>query len=308
MYIVATSVFLLFALIFLGFYIGKRKIVKQDSIPDLSNLILKVTMPVTVFCSIVDQQGSGMMASCAQILVAVIILHGVAGLISLFVVQILRIPDREKGIWIYTCMFSNNGFMGLPLALSIYGSRGMFLMALSNVVTNFLIFSVGIKLLTWKYPCEEKISIRKMVLNNINLAVILGFVFYFLNLPVPDLAGKLLSYISNITSGLSMIVVGLSLSRMPFRAVFEEKRMFLLAGMRLLLLPLAAIGVLHFLPIRMDKTLVSVLILTAALPASSAQSMITEQYETNRSAAGRSVFITTLFSIITVPLMMTLNF
>ena len=113
-----------------------------------------------------------------------------------------------------------------------------------------------------------------MVLNNINLAVILGFVFYFLNLPVPDLAGKLLSYISNITSGLSMIVVGLSLSRMPFRAVFEEKRMFLLAGMRLLLLPLAAIGVLHFLPIRMDKTLVSVLILTAALPASSAQSMI----------------------------------
>ena len=304
MYVVATSVFLLFALIFLGFFIGKRQIVRQECTPDLSNFILKITMPVTVFCSIVDQQGSGMLSSCAQILAAVIVLHAVSGLIGLLLVQVLPIPEKEKGIWIYTCMFSNNGFMGLPLALSIYGSEGMFLMALSNVVTNFLIFSVGVKLLTWKYPCDETISFRKMVLNNINIAVVIGFIFCFFHIPVPELADKLLTYISNITSGLSMIVVGLSLSRLPFKAVFEDKKMFLLAGMRLLILPLIVIAVLRLLSVQIDGTLVSVLILTAALPASSAQSMIAEQYGTNTSAAGRSVFITTLFSVITVPVVM----
>jgi hypothetical protein len=304
MQVVAVSVFLLFALIFLGFFIGKRQIIRQECTPDLSNFILKVTMPVTVFCSIVDQQGSGMLGSCAVILVAAILLHAVTGIIGLLIVRILPIPDEEKGVWIYTCMLSNNGFMGLPLALSIYGSRGMFLMALCNVVTNFVIFSVGIKLLTWKYPVKERISLKKMLLNNINIAVVIGFVFYFANIPVPDAVDQLLTYISNITSGLSMIVVGLSLSRLPFRAVFEDKKMFLLAALRLLILPFAVIVILNVLPIELDQTLKSVLILTAALPASSAQSMIAEQYRTNTSAAGRAVFITTLFSVITVPIIM----
>lgn len=306
MYVVATSVFLLFALIFLGFFIGKRQIIRQDCTPDLSNFILKVTMPVTVFCSIVDQQGSGMFASCAAILAAAVFLHAAMGLVGLAVVKVLPIPDEEKGVWIYTCMLSNNGFMGLPLTLSIYGSRGMFLMALCNVVTNFLIFSVGIKLLTWKYPVKERISVKKMFLNNINIAVVIGFVFYFANIPVPEVAGQLLDYVSNITSGLSMIVVGLSLSRMPFCAVFEDKKMFLLAALRLLILPLAVVGVLNVLPVKLDETIKSVLILTAALPASSAQSMIAEQYGTNTSAAGRAVFITTLFSVATVPVVMLL--
>jgi predicted permease len=129
-------------------------------------------------------------------------------------------------------------------------------------------------------------------------------VFYFANIPVPDAVDQLLTYISNITSGLSMIVVGLSLSRLPFRAVFEDKKMFLLAALRLLILPFAVIVILNVLPIELDQTLKSVLILTAALPASSAQSMIAEQYRTNTSAAGRAVFITTLFSVITVPIIM----
>lgn len=306
MYVVATSVFVLFALIFLGFFIGKKGIVRQECTPDLSNLILQVAMPVTVFCSIVDQQDSGMLASCAQMLAAAVIVHAASGLIGLLSVNLLPIPETEKGIWIYTCMFSNNGFMGLPLALSIYGGQGMFLMALSNVVTNFLIFSVGVKLLTRNYPVNESISLRKMLLNNINIAVVAGFVFCLLHIPIPGVVQDLLSYVSDITSGLSMIVVGLSLSRLPFQAVFEDKKMFLLAGMRLVGLPLAAIAVLRLLPVQMDKTMASVLILTAALPASSAQSMITEQYGTNTAAAGRSVFITTLFSVVSVPLVMML--
>ena len=68
------------------------------------------------------------------------------------------------------------------------------------------------------------------------------------------------------------------------------------------------IGFLRLLPIDLDETLKNVLILTAALPVSSAQSMITEQYGTNTAAAGRSVFMTTLFSVITVPLIMMIAF
>ena len=90
--------------------------------------------------------------------------------------------------------------MGIPLALSVFGGKGMFLMALGNVVGNFLIFSVGVKLLTWKYPMKEKLNIRKMIWNNINIAVLLGLVVCILQIPVPDVLGQLLAYLSNITS------------------------------------------------------------------------------------------------------------
>ena len=198
--------------------------------------------------------------------------------------------------------------MGIPLALSVFGGKGMFLMALGNVVGNFLIFSVGVKLLTWKYPMKEKLNIRKMIWNNINIAVLLGLVVCILQIPGPDVLGQLLAYLSNITSGLSMLVVGLSISRLPVKAVFQDWKMLFLTLTRLLIFPLLMIGFLRLLPINLDETLKNVLILTAALPVSSAQSMITEQYGTNTAAAGRSVFMTTLFSVITVPLIMMIAF
>ncbi len=304
MNVVATSVFLLFALIFLGYFIGKRGIVQKSSIADLSNLVLMVTMPVTVFCSIIDQERSALSLSSLDIFVGVLMVTLFSALLSLGVVRILRIPREEQGVWIFSCMCSNNGFMGLPLALSVFGSEGMFVMALANVITNLFIFSLGIVVLIRHVEKRGQISLRKMFVNNINIAVVLGFVFLLAEIPVPDLASQLLSYLSNITSGLSMLVVGLSLSRLAFREVFSDRRMFLLPVLRLLLLPGLVILILQLLPISLNPMTRNILILTSALPAASAQSMITEQYEANTAAAGRAVFLTTLCSVVTVPLMM----
>ena len=154
MSVVATSVFLLFALIVLGFILGKRNIIHKESIPDLSALVLQVTMPVTVFCSIIDQERSQLVSYGVQTFLFIILLHLCALLVGLILIHAVKVQDLDQGVWIYSMLFSNNGFMGIPLALSVFGGKGMFLMALGNVVGNFLIFSVGVKLLTWKYPMK----------------------------------------------------------------------------------------------------------------------------------------------------------
>ena len=164
MSVVTTSVFLLFALIVLGFILGKRNIIHKESIPDLSALVLQVTMPVTVFCSIIDQERSQLVSYGVQTFLFIILLHLCALLVGLILIHAVKVQDLDQGVWIYSMLFSNNGFMGIPLALSVFGGKGMFLMALGNVVGNFLIFSVGVKLLTWKYPMKEKLNIRKMTM------------------------------------------------------------------------------------------------------------------------------------------------
>lgn len=84
--------------------------------------------------------------------------------------------------------------------------------------------------------------------------------------------------------------------------------MILLTLIKQIAFPLLILGLLRIVPVALDDTLKNVMILTAALPASSAQSMITEQYGTNTTGAGRSVFMTTLFSVVTVPLIMMIAF
>ncbi len=308
MSVIATSVIILFALIFLGFFLGKGGVVRKDSIPDLSNLVLKVTMPVTVFCSIVDQQGEGNLSACWQMILFAVIFHMIALLITFIAVKLLRVPRNEEGVWLFSGMLPNNGFMGLPLALAVFGSQGMFIMAMGNVITNLLIFSLGLKFLTMHYPIKNRLSLREMLYNNINIAVVLGFIFLLLNIPLPDVIRQLLSYLSSITSGLSMLVVGLSLSRLAFRAVFSNKKMFFLPVVKLLIIPLVIILLFRVLPISINPMVESVLILTATLPSASTQSMITEEYHTNTAAASQAVFLTTLFSVVTVPLLMLLAF
>ncbi len=307
MNVVLTSVIILFSLVFVGYVIGKRRIVRQDCAPDLSNLILRITMPVTVFCSMVGQEDLSLLDQIWKMVLMALIFHLVTWGIGLCVVKVLKIPQKEQGIWIFNCMFSNNGFMGFPLALSLWGADGLFLMAIANMVTNFFIFSVGLKALTRYYPVKETINVRKMFVNNLNIAVMIGFVCYLLQLRLPAILLEGLGYLSEITAGLSMLVVGLSLSRMRFRSVFENKKIFLLAGIRLLLLPLLCIGVLRALPFRIDPMLELILVLMSALPAASSQTILTEQYGTNTRDASRAILVTTLLCVGTIPLVMKLS-
>ena len=302
--VVITSVVILFILIFIGFFIGKRGIVHKDSIPDLSRLVIQVTMPVTIFCSMIQQKDRSLLGQVGEIMLMLLIFHICTAVLGIVAVKMLKIPDHEKGIWIFNFMFSNNGFMGFPLALAIYGNTVLFLMAVANVVSNLLIFSVGLKLITWHYPVKERISLKKMLVNNINISVVIGFIFYLAQFHVPDVGMKLLNYLSNITAGLSMLVVGLSLSRMQIREVFQNKRMFLMVIFRLLIIPLLTIVVLKALPFKVPDMLYALVVLMAALPAASSQTMLAEQYRTNIQDAGRAVFVTTLFSVITIPLIM----
>lgn len=301
---IVVSVVILFVLIFIGYFVGKTGLVCKESAPDLSALVLNVTMPVTIFLSVVSQAGSSSMGRDFLIIPFIAVFHFASLLFGLLATRVFCVPPEKRGTWLFNCVFSNNGFMGLPLALSVFGDRGLFVMVLGNMVSNLLLFSIGTKMLTEHVPNADRISVKKMFLTNINFAVAAGLVFAVFHIPLPEIASSLLGYLGNISSGLSMLVVGLSLSRMSVLVVFRDKKMFILTALRLLAIPLITIGVLKVLPVSMDPLVKSILIMSAALPSAAAQSMIAEQYHGDLEASGQAVFLTTLFAVITVPVMM----
>lgn len=306
MYVVIKSVVTLFILIFLGFFLGKRKILHPDTAPQLCGFLVKVALPVTVFLSMQMEYDAGLVKSGAQIFIIAVVFHLVCMLIGMVTAKLLRVPDNQAGAWVFVCMFSNNGFMGFPLALSIYGNDGMFLMSIANVVTNFLIFSVGVKFMVKGYDVKEKISLKKMVINNINIAVVLGLLCYFMQLRLPAIVLDTLQYVGNITAGLSMIVVGLSMAKLDIRQMLRGKNAYLLTAMRLLVIPLLTVGVLKLLPLRMDAMMLGVLALMSALPAPSSVTILSEQYRTNTAFGSQIIFLSTICCLITIPVFMAL--
>lgn len=304
---IATSVIILFALIFVGYFAGKIGWLRKESAPDFSALVLNVTMPVTIFLSIVGQSGSESMGRDFLIIPFIAIFHVGSLFFGLLITRLLRVPKEKRGTWMFNFVFSNNGFMGLPLALSVFGDRGLFIMVLGNMISNLLLFSIGVKMLTESVPNADKVSVKKLFLTNINYAVVAGLIFALFHIPLFDVIGDLLGYIGDISSGLSMLVVGLSLSRMSISVVFKDKRMFLLTVFRLLVIPLLTIAVIRVLPFKMDPMIASILIMSAALPSAAAQSMIAEQYHGDLEASGQAVFLTTLFAVVTVPIMMSIG-
>ena len=308
MTVVATSVFLLFALIVLGFILGKRNIIHKESNSGFSTLVLKVTMPVTVFCSIIDQDRSQLFAYGIQTFVTIILVHLCAFLIGLLLVRVMKVADLDQGVWIYCMLFSNNGFMGIPLALSIFGGKGMFLMALGNVVSNFS------DLFRWDQTAHLEVSDPGKVKypeNGVEQYQYRGNPWIYRVYPADPDAGctRKTAVISvkyhkrNVHAGGRTVSFqtsgkgGFPGSQDDTSDTDKTDRISATDPWYITDRPGCTVD-----------TLKNVMILTAALPASSAQSMITEQYGTNTTGAGRSVFMTTLFSVITVPVIMMIAF
>lgn len=307
MQIILNSVLTLFLLIFLGCFLGKKGIVSTDYASGLSGFIVKVTMPATVFNAMQMEYDPQLLKQGWEILLFSLIFYGISTLIGLAAVHLCRIPKEEKGIWLFVASYSNNGFMGLPLALSLYGSPGVFLMSIMNMIANLFIFSAGVKMLTAGFPIREKLSLKKMLINNINIAVVLGLIFYINQWTLPEVLSSSLNYLGSITSGLSMIVVGLSMAKLDIRSMFRGYRNYLLTALRLAVIPLLTLAFLRTAGAGMAPMAAGVILLTSALPSPSAVTIITEQYHTNTDLAARVVFLTTLFCLVTVPLIMTIG-
>lgn len=302
---VLQSVGVLFALVFLGYFLGKKQVVHNTCAPELSNFLLKVTLPATVFCSMVRPFRPALLKESALLFGLMFVFHALCLLAGLAAVRLCRVPRAKAGVWLFVAMFSNNGFMGFPLAQSLYGDDGLFLMAAANVVSNFLIFSLGVRLLTSGQGVGH-LSGRQLFYNNINIAVAAGLVCYLTQWSPPAFVMTVLKDIGGLTGALSMVVVGLSMSRSRVRRMFADKKMYLLAAVRLLVLPLCTVAVVHLLGLRQAGLVSRLLVLIAALPSPSSVSIIAETWRVDTEAPAQAIFLTTLFSLATIPLMLLL--
>lgn len=290
--VLVTQMTILFLLISCGFICGKCHLLKKEDIPLLSRLVLNVGIPGVVLSSVSDGcelAASELLSYLAAFLAFNILCAGIAKA----VVKLLRIKKDQK-LYEFMYMFSNVGFMGLPVVQAVFGEEVLIYAVLFLLPNNLTLFSYGEYLMR-----DTKGFSVKGFFNLPVIASILAIVICISHLQFPYLIGKSISYLGNITTPLAMIIIGVSLNGVSVMEAMKNKDLLLFLGVKMLLLPLGYWGILTVL--HAPVILAEVLVLMMAMPVPSNTVIYAGIYGKNVPLASQASVLTSLVCMVTIP-------
>ncbi len=307
--VVFSSLMGLFAIMGVGALAVKVKIIPAGITQHLSAILLKIALPCTVFYSLVskDYDPSFLGDSLITIGLGIVILCTSAAL-SLFLARhVLHVQKGGQGVWAMACSFCNNGFIGYPIVLSLFGTDGLALAVMYGLVVNVLTYSLGIWLVCLDAdPAgngeRPKTGLRTMLFNNINIGLLIGVIFYFGRIPVPEIILVPVTHFSNMTTPLSMFTTGAIMASSTIGTMLKDKDIYKAAAVRLVLYPLIIMSVLRILPLS-NRLIYYVIAVTMMMPSPAIATILSDMYHGNRDLAAKIVLFSSLCCMVTIPLL-----
>ena len=289
----------LFAIMLVGLYAYKRKFLDDASCKKLSSIVVNIANPAMVLSSITGEERIPKSLFFRSFLLVVAI-YVVMLLLAELVPRLLRVNIDERGVYKTMLVFSNIGFMGFPVISVVYGTDALLYASLFLIPYNVLIYTYGIKSMI---TTREKSSVKEKIKSIFNVGTIfccIAITLYLFDIYVPEVPSKIIETLSSLTAPLSMMVIGASFASMNMKKLFTDVRLLLFSALKLILIPMFLLFVFHFLPL--DPKMFGVILVMLTTPVGSMTAMLAQEYDGNYSLASRGVAITTILSIVTMPL------
>lgn len=285
----------LFIYLLVGFVCRKTELVKSSARQSFTNFLLYISLPCMVFQSFDiaftwDTLRQGALSFAIAMLTA---------LAALVFGKIFYRPfaASERCIMEYGTLVNNAGFVGLPVVESAYGQAGAFLGSLFIIPNRIMMWSAGISLFT-NAPFKERV--KSVMLNPGIIAVELGLLRMIFHPPLPSPITKALSAFGSMAAPLGMVVIGMILAEIDLRGLMEPKA-FILIAVRQIIFPLAVLAVLRLVGVDDLTTRISVII--TGMPIGSTTAILADKYNANAAFASKCVFISTVTSLVTIPVL-----
>ena len=294
---VINQIITLFLLIFVGFIAGKTKLISQKANITLSKILFNIALPCLIISAFNFEFSNEILKAAGIILIISIVVHG-----SLTVVSLFLYKKQEEGIrkvLRFITIFSNGGFIGYPVAGSIYGNDGIFYAAIYNVGFNIFVWTVGVLIFQ---SSNKKSFLRKIFINPGIISVTIGMFLFLLSINLPFPISQSIVLIGNMTIPLSMIIIGVSLCATSIRSSFKEGILYYASSIRLVFIPLVVYLVLTLLNFR--GIYLGIPLIVSAMPASSNAVPFAQIYGGDIEYASKITMVSTLLSAITLPLVL----
>ena len=301
---VAAQVGVLFALMAVGAVCRRVRLVDEASVKGIVNVLLLVVTPSLIVDSFQRPFDSSMMHGFFWAFAIAVSAH-VA--IILFARLFSRGDDRSRPVLRLAMVFSNAGFMGIPLEQAILGAEGVFYGIVYVVVFNFFMWSWGLYEMKFNVESEKfKVGfrakdLRPMIVNPGTVGIAIGLPLFFASVSLPAILKTPISLLAGLNTPLAMLVIGFYLAGANFRRVISMPSAYLAAAVRLVVFPLALLALLYPLRSHFPREMMLALVTAASAPVAAMVSMFASKYERDVDLSVGLVSGTTLLSIFTMP-------
>ena len=288
----------LFLLLTLGFVLFKCHIFDEYTNKKISALIVNVASPMLIISSIAGVEGSNKSIVFLMIGAGILMYIGFI-ILGKIINRIFPFPKKD---WpVYECMvvFANTGFMGYPVLLDVFGQEAVFYASLIHMAFNFFVYTYAIMCLTKGDDSEFKLNFKQLLTPGIIL-IFVGIFIYLFDIQLPSVLMDTINSVGSLTAPLSMMMIGSSLAVYPIKDSFTDWRSYVFAFVRLMIVPFVTMIMCRLLHI--DAYYANITIITNAMPVGSMVLMLATQYNANVKIVTRNIVVSTLLSVITIPI------
>ncbi len=293
----------LFALMVIGFLLGKLNIMDEVASKRFSKLILTVAQPCLIVASLLKMEYSEENLGLGFLSFAVgFAVHLFMVLIAFLLTRGFKSLDEQK-LSEFSMVFGNIGFLGLPILDSLFGDKGVFMGAFFVASFNVLIWTLGIAILA-KGRSDIKVTVKKVFLNYGTVPCAIGLILFVLNSELPSFFTSTVNYLGNLCTPISTLIIGGLLSRSSLKKTFLSLKTYYTCFSKLIIMPLIICVIMKLIGI--DAMWIMVVVTVAAMPSATTVSMMAETYDISPEYSARAVGLSSILSIITMPLIIKL--
>ena len=289
----------IFLLILVGYVLYKKEVLTEAASRVISSIVVNITNPALLIFSALD---GGASITRREVLEMALVSAGVYAallILGVLIPRLLRAPEKERKFYNVMVVYGNTGFIGIPLVSELFGSEGMIYLVVFNLFFNFLFYTHGRYVLSGEETEKKRKLTWKTFVNVGTVSGTAALLLFWFGARLPGVLESTLDYAGRSTTFLSMIVLGVSLARMPLKSIFSDMRLNLFSLVRMLAVPvLAAVILRQTAP---EPMMASVAAVLTAVPAGNLPLMTAQEYGLEAGCLAKGIVLTTLLGIATIP-------
>lgn len=294
------QVTIMLILLGIGYLLFRTGKISEDGSKTLGNLLIYLALPCVIingfFVERTPERLRGLLYSAAT-----------AAVLLLAAIIVSRVLFRKDSIAVFAGSFSNPGFFGIPLITAVLSNGAVFYIASFVAFLNLLQWTYGVFLMKREgsedqHLLTEALTPKKLFTAPFMIAILIGLFFFLTQLPVPGIFSECVSSIAGLNTPLSMFTAGVYLAQTDLKKMFLKLQLYKICVVRLLLIPLISLPLLSLLPEAFLEMKLA-LFICAACPTGSNIAVYAQLHQKNYSYAVETVVTSTLFSVLTLPIM-----
>lgn len=302
----------LFLCMLIGYYGAYRKIIDKSTIDKLNVILLNITYPLMLISIFNIALTKEILDNAFMVFFFGVLYQFALAIIGILFIKIVKFENDRDKIIKFMMVFTNTGFIGLPLIAAVMGSTGLLYASLLNIPFNILCFSYGVYILAPKGKLN--VELKTILLSPSMIGIWIGIFLLLSQLIVPgtfmvngvekrlpEVLDNTIEMVGSITAPLAMIIVGASLIETNVIRVLKNYKLHIFAIVKLLVAPILVY--LVFGKFITDENLLLIITIFSGLPSATIGTILAMEFKLDYVYASEIVFISTLYSIITVPIL-----